>query len=83
MFYNMAPQAAIASLFILDDRKLDSVVKSVLNNNRMKITMTDYPHYVFMIDMNRPRYASHRNFFIRMHTRIEKMVYHRRVDTAM
>ena len=83
MFCNMATQAAIVSMSILDDGKSDSVVESVLNNDRMKITMTDYPHYVFMINMNRPRYASPRNFFIRTHTRIEKMVYHRRVDTAM
>ena len=83
MFCNMATQAAIASLSILDDGKSDSVVESVLNKDRMKITRTDYPHCVFMINMNRPRYASPRNFFIQMHTRIEKMVYHRRVNTAM
>ena len=55
MFCNMATQAAIVSMSILDDGKSDSVVESVLNNDRIKITMADYPHYVFMINMNRPR----------------------------
>ena len=83
MVYSVATRAAIASLSIVDDGNSDRVEREGADIHRSKITRTDYPNNVGMLIINKVTYSSPRNFASGMHTRIESMVYHRRVDTVL